>query len=366
MLVRSCKLLVRRALYGAKAANLRWVDFGQGRRAAIVRFHSVSAPTGGTHRWIAPNICVSPRVFERQIAFLARRYRCISMDDLMEAFLAGRPLPRNAAVVTFDDGYRDNYEAAYPILRRHRVPAIFYVTTGALDGGEPLWPSEVRSLVHAAGARITGPFPAGRYELGTPALRERAARELKQWLVALPRRQRQDALRELKRGSVSDLTFLRNGMMTWEQVREMRAGGMLFGAHTITHPLLPSIPLPEAREEIAGSKQALEAELGEAVLHFSYPNPGSGVHWSAAVRQLVREAGFFTAVTSESGYVNPRDDLFTLRRLRVSHSAWDIAWDMESDALRELLKPSDRRPREPLARERVALATPPQQDRRIQ
>ena len=58
------------------------------------------------------------------------------------------------------------------------------MATGALEGGEPLWPSEIRYLVHAAGSQITGPFPAGRYDLASPALRERAARELKQWLVA--------------------------------------------------------------------------------------------------------------------------------------------------------------------------------------
>jgi hypothetical protein len=159
MLARSCKLLVRRAFYGAKVAKLPWVDFGDGRRAAIVRFHSVSQAADGTHRWIGPNICVPPAVFERQIAFLARCYRCISMDALLEAFLSGRPLPRNAAVVTFDDGYRDNYEVAYPVLRHHRVPAIFYVATGALEGGEPLWPSEARYLVHAGGPRSPGRFP---------------------------------------------------------------------------------------------------------------------------------------------------------------------------------------------------------------
>src|SRR5262245_45201524 len=220
MLARSCKVLFRRAFYGAKAVNLRWADFGGDRRAAIVRFHSVSDAAVSRHRWIAPSICVSPRVFERQIAFLARRYRCISMDDLLEAFLSGGLLPRNAAVVTFDDGYRDNYDVAYPILRRHKVPAIFYLATGALQGGEPLWPSQIRYLVHAAGSQMTGPFPAGRYDLGSQALRERAVRELKQWLIALPTTERREAMRELRRRSASDLRLLRDGMMTWTQVRE--------------------------------------------------------------------------------------------------------------------------------------------------
>jgi peptidoglycan/xylan/chitin deacetylase (PgdA/CDA1 family) len=277
-------------------------------------------------------------VFERQIAFLARHYGCISMDQLLEALGAGRPLPRNAVVVTFDDGYRDNYDVAFPILRRHKVPAMFYVTTGALEGGEPLWPSEARYLVHQAGSEITGPFPARRYDLGTPALRERAARDLKLWLVALPTGQRQDALRELRRHTGVDLRVLRDGMMTWTHVREMQKGGMHFGSHTVTHPLLPSIPLAEARAEIAGSKQALEAELGGTVRHFSYPNPSGGIHWTPAVREIVREAGFATSVTSQSGYVQPGDDVLTIHRLNPSHSARDLAWDIEGSAVRAALK----------------------------
>jgi peptidoglycan/xylan/chitin deacetylase (PgdA/CDA1 family) len=358
MLARSCKLLARRAFYAAKVANVRWLDYGDTRRAAIVRFHSVSGPADGTHRWIGPNICVPPDVFERQIAFLARRYRPVSMDELLDAFQADRPLPRNAAVVTFDDGYRDNYEVAYPILRRHRVPAIFYVATGALEGGEPLWPSEARYLVLAGGSRIVGPFPGGRYDLDTPSSRETAAREIKQWLVALPTRDRRDAMRELRRGSEADPAALHTGMMTWDQVREMRAGGMLFGAHTVSHPLLPSIPLAEAREEIIGSRQALEAELGEAVRHFSYPNPGSGVHWNPAVRDIVREAGFATGVTSRSGYVKAGDDLLTLRRLRLGRSARDIAWDIEADAVRAAWKSGAGTRRMQPAREGVALSGP--------
>ena len=127
-------------------------------------------------------------------------------------------------------------------------------------------------------------------------------------------------------------------MMTWTHVREMHKGGMHFGSHTVTHPLLPSIPLDEARAEIAGSRQALEAELGVTVRHFSYPNPSGGIHWTPAVREIVREAGFATSVTSQSGYVQPGDDLLTIHRLNPSHSAQDLAWDIEGSAVRAALK----------------------------
>jgi peptidoglycan/xylan/chitin deacetylase (PgdA/CDA1 family) len=122
-------------------------------------------------------------------------------------------------------------------------------------------------------------------------------------------------------------------MLTWKEVREMYREGMEFGAHTVTHPLLPSIPLDEAREEIAGSKAELEARLHAPIRHFAYPNPGDGTHASTAVKGLVGAAGFATGVTSRGSYVMAGDDRLEYRRLATSAKSWSLPWDLERDAL---------------------------------
>jgi peptidoglycan/xylan/chitin deacetylase (PgdA/CDA1 family) len=122
-------------------------------------------------------------------------------------------------------------------------------------------------------------------------------------------------------------------MLTWEEVKEMQRGGMDFGAHTVTHPLLPSIPLAEAHQEIAESKHELETHLRTPIQHFSYPNPGDGVHADAAVRRLVADVGFSTAVTSRGSYVTAGDDPLVLRRLATGAKAWGLPWDLEREAL---------------------------------
>jgi peptidoglycan/xylan/chitin deacetylase (PgdA/CDA1 family) len=125
-------------------------------------------------------------------------------------------------------------------------------------------------------------------------------------------------------------------MLTWKEVREMHRGGMEFGAHTVTHPLLPGIPIAEAEEEIAASKGDLEAHLHTAIRHFSYPNPGNGIHANAAVKRLVGAAGFATGVTSHGNYVLPDDDRLEFRRLATTGKSWGLPWDLERDALGKL------------------------------
>jgi peptidoglycan/xylan/chitin deacetylase (PgdA/CDA1 family) len=321
----------------AKRLGLPGLALGHRRAAAILRFHSISDPEAARRAGIEPGICVAPRVFERQVALLARRYRCVRMDDVAEAMAGGRPLPAEAVVITFDDGYRDNYEAAYPILRKHAVPAMFYLATGCLEDGPPLWTSEVRHLVQS-GCRPTVVVSTigATLDVRTPEARDCAIRMLKKTMVALPREAREECLRELRAWSGSGGAAPRGTMLTWAQVREMRRGGMDIGAHTVTHPLLPSIPAVEAQDEIVRSRLELQERLREPVRHFSYPNPGDGIHADVAVADLVRGTGYLTAVTSRQGYVQPGDDPFLLHRVWVSPRPWALPLDIERDALRRV------------------------------
>ena len=337
-MIGSLRRVVRRgaewALHQAKAAELRFVDFGDERLVAILRYHSVSTTSSGAYFYVSPNISIPPEVFDAQMAFLAGRYRCLRLDEVVEALHGGRQLPRNAVVVTFDDGYRDNYEYAYPILRRHGIPAMFYVTTGCLDGGEPLWTSEIRRIAHdARRPQMTDPVTQAEYELATPAGREAAIRAIKTYLVKLPHARRTATLAELRARADATPRPERRTMMTWAEVREMAEHGMDVGAHTVTHPRLPAMPLAEAEREIRDSRAELATRVGKPVAHFSYPNPGDGQHFNRVVQQIVARAGFATAVTSNPGYVHAGADAFALDRLPTRAGRWDITWDLERPAL---------------------------------
>ena len=353
-MIRAVRRAARRtaewALYRAKAAELRCVDFGAERLVAILRYHSVSATSSGSYTYVSPHISIPPETFEAQMAFLAGRYRCLRLDEVVEALAGGRTLPNNAVVVTFDDGYRDNYENAYPILRRHGIPAMFYVATGCLEGGEPLWTAEIRRIVHEARRRhLTHPISRVEYELVTPTGREAAIRAIKGSLVTRPHAERSALLAELRARADAPPHAERRTMMTWAEVREMARGGMDFGAHTVTHPRLPAMPAAEAEREIRDSRAELAARVGMPVSHFSYPNPSDAEHTSRAVQRLVARAGFASAVTSHQGYVHAGAEALALDRLMTRAGRWDITWDLERPALGRVLADAVYRPAEPAA-----------------
>ncbi len=331
---------VKHCLYHAGVTRPARADAGAP-RAWILSYHSVGVPDGAAGRYASPAVTVPPAVFERHVAYLARHFRIVSMDGLADWLAGGAPSGRPVVAVTFDDGYRDNYQYAFPILRRYRAPATFYVVTDAIGNTHPLWTVELRELVHRARRRgVTAARLLDRpTDLGSESAAERTLRALTRTLRSLDRKAREEALAAMR----SDLLPADDGrrpavMMSWDELREMRRAGMVIGSHTMSHPALPDIPPGEAALEIAGSKARLEAELGGRVAHFAYPNPGGRIQVGEALRALVRDAGYLTARTSRKGAVRPDTDRFALHGVgvgaRCSHPAL-LAW-MLSDRIHRL------------------------------
>jgi peptidoglycan/xylan/chitin deacetylase (PgdA/CDA1 family) len=289
-------------------------------RAVILRYHSVSTAADGTHLCLDPGLAVSPEHFDRQCAYLGEHYRVISLDEMVTRLQAGQPLPAKAVALTFDDGYLDNYTQALPILQRHGMNATFYVSTGCIDNRMVLWTGRLRYAVFTSTVPVleTHKPIALRLPLETDADRRAAFTQLIITMKNVPTRDRLALLDEVcERAGVTDLTALGSIMMTWEQVREMHRAGMTFGAHTVTHPNLPNATPEEARREIFTSRDDLEAQLGERVRHFSYPNGRGSAHLTDAVKSLVRDAGFDSSTTSVTGSVVPGDDLLALKRIGI-------------------------------------------------
>jgi peptidoglycan/xylan/chitin deacetylase (PgdA/CDA1 family) len=229
-------------------------------------------------------------------------------------------LPERSLCITFDDGYADNCTVAAPILRRFGVSATFFIATGYLSGG-CMFNDRVIEAVRAAPAPVLdlSDLALGVHPLGTIEDRQRAISSLIGGLKYLPVRERERAADEIARRAPA--ANLRDLMMTREQVRELHALGMTIGAHTVTHPILARIPDDAAREEIAGSKRALERELGAPVTVFAYPNGKPGGDYGAGHVAMVREAGFEAACSTAWGVASRASDPFQIPRF----TPWDRA-----------------------------------------
>lgn len=261
--------------------------------------------------------------FDQQMAWLAERYEPVSCRQVADALRSGMRLPKRAVMVTFDDGFRDNYEVAFPILRRHGVPALFFLSTGYIGTDRVFWFDWlVHVLLRTRAQRIRlDELDLTIHPGASLASRRAEARKLLGALkrIAEPRRVR--ALEQLDREAAVELAPADRALsaaMNWDQVREMSRAGMEFGSHTVTHPILARVEDAAAlRFELEASRATIERETGVPVLSLAYPVGGRDAV-DSRVLEAVAAAGYEFAFTYQSG-VNRlgTGERFMLRRLHV-------------------------------------------------
>ncbi len=257
----------------------------------------------------APDI----RRFDIHMSTLARFCRVVSLDEGIARLLDGR-LRSRSVCITFDDGYRDNYLHALPVLRRHRLTSSFFIATGFLDGGRMFCDTVIEAVRRFPPGEIDLEwFGLGRRMVGDVASRIRLIDELTGRIKYLDLEQRNDACDRLAALAASPLPD--DLMMRSEHVREMHHAGMTIGGHTVDHPILCSIPNAEARRQVVANREAL-ANITEAMPRFfAYPNGKPGTDYGLEHVRMVREAGYSSALTTVWGSAVPSSDPFQLPRI---------------------------------------------------
>lgn len=292
------------ALRAGALAMLRAINR---RRSHVIAYHRFPASSVETLR--------------RQCDYLRRRHRPVSLHDVVRSVDEGMPLPPGAVAVTVDDGYRDFYEHAYPVFRDYGIPVTVFLTSGFLDRSCWLWRDVVEYLLFTSPLKaveipIASELP--RFSLDSRAQRIAAVIRLNELLKRLDNDARNsfvyDTAPALLKASAPAIPPVEYAALTWDEVREMRANGMSFGSHTQTHPILASIRA-EARvsAELTGAKRRIEAEIGQPVHHFAYPN-GTRRDINDIVVTLVKRAGYRAAFLAEPGPNLVNADAFTLLR----------------------------------------------------
>jgi peptidoglycan/xylan/chitin deacetylase (PgdA/CDA1 family) len=283
----------------------------------VLRYHRVN---NGTDALFG---AVPVERFRGQMALLAAHATVLPLQDLVQR-AASRDLPPHAVAITFDDGYRDNYEHAFPILRRLGLPATIFVATGPIESGAPLWHDVVfDAFRRTRKAAVT--FGGQTHPLRTVEQRRDALAGFRRHLRRFPGAETDERVRMLVADlAVAPMSTPEHDKVTWDQVQEMLEHNITFGAHTVTHPILTRLPLADAAREICASRETLEARTRTPVRLFAYPNGGRD-DFDAAIKDVLKQAGFLCAVTILRGANDSDTDPFELRRVDVSTDSPRVA-----------------------------------------
>jgi peptidoglycan/xylan/chitin deacetylase (PgdA/CDA1 family) len=285
---------------------------------------------------------LSPRWLDEQVAYLARHYEIIGMDQLVRCFEEQIPVPAKSVVLTFDDGFRDNLENALPILERHRAPATVFLVTGSIATGRLPWSQRLGFLFeHTVKSELSDPLMHGEADISTPIGRRHTYATVKRPLSEMPRVKREETLERLATSLGVDPPV--NRMLSWNDTRDMMARGVEFGAHTYSHPLLARIPMDEAEEEMRRSREDLRTELGIQRPYFCFPGGSVNAALMSLVRSLGFRSGFLPNKTQRLNNLETADAYSLSRRGLPNAPAYvlEAATDGPVDQLRRQLRRKD-------------------------
>jgi peptidoglycan/xylan/chitin deacetylase (PgdA/CDA1 family) len=317
-----------------------WLRCRWGAPAVILMYHRVTELANDPHL-----LAVAPEHFGQQLEAIGAIGVPLRLSELVQALQQGRVPPR-AVAVTFDDGYADNLHNAKPLLARHGVPATVFVTAGQVGRQREFWWDELDRLLLQPGVlppvlrlSVSGGMREWRLDAAEtyteqdhrrdrhwhierredPGPRQRLFRALFELIYALPSEQKWRVLAEVAaRASVASMARPSHRTLTPEELARLAGDGLVdIGAHTMTHPVLATLPPADQRQEIRESKACLEAILGRPVVSFAYPHGSSTPEAVASLAQ----AGYSYACGSRAEAVFQGADLFHLPRLVVRN--WD-------------------------------------------
>lgn len=271
---------------------------------------------------------IDAETFDWQIRQIKRDHDIFTLAEYLRAWAkSGRHL-NGAAIITVDDGYRDFFDIAFPILKRHTAKATFFVTVGFINGNTLLWPDVIDFITRKCEIGVMEIRHGGKkllIELTTEDARRKTWSRLVDYCISLPDDGKWQFLKKLEESTttwIPDVIPGRYQPATWEQVEEMQKYGIEIGSHTMTHPILSRIPAESYEEEIVGSKKALERRLGREVETFCYPN-GTPGDINDDIVARVSAAGYSGAVFGVMPFF---DNPYLLPRVGVSNDKIDFLW----------------------------------------
>lgn len=255
-------------------------------------------------------------VFEHEIRYLRRHYKIVSLDELVNTLASGEKFNQPTIAITIDDGFKDNYQLLFPLLKKYNIPVTIFITTAPIGTEKRLWVNWLEEIILNTSKTS---FSAGWFYSGkTFSLNDIAQkREFYQLLLGKLKdieTWKRDQYLEYIEKVLGRPNVKKPIMLNWDEIREMQRAGVAFGAHTVNHPILTNLPLDEAKEEIINSKKKIERELGVTVNHFAYPN-GRPQDFNDELREFCKQIGFKSISSCDYGNNSRREDIWSLKRI---------------------------------------------------
>ena len=297
-------------------------------KAVVLMYHRVLSGEEISRRKIQNGIIVETGTFKKQIGFVRKHLNPISLQEFVDYLERNIPFPNKTCLITFDDGWRDNFLNAYPVLKEEGVPAVIFLPTDFIGSLRSFWQEELTDLLAAArkrcredkgfSARNKTLFDIEGFRDIMASDEKRLPQEIAGFLSIQKRKsipEIEELIHSLRLALEPEVTPEKKEsvFLTWDEVKIMARDGIAFGSHGKSHAILPAVSAREAEGEIRDSKEILKKNLGQNIDAFSYPNGD----YDASVAKAVQDQGYRVAFGTEGGHVSICEDPFRVKRVNI-------------------------------------------------
>ncbi len=337
------KKIVKRSIHHAAANFGRHTKTTDQPQLLILMYHRILPSDSNAYLLEEPGMTVTPEIFRNQMQLVKQFFKMVHLSKWLELNKRNAGLPQQACAITFDDGWVDNYEFAYPILKELEIPATIFLVSDMIGGDITFWPERLISLIvtlhkqpetwsHKSLDWVRKLYKTASIDINSITA---PTRDQLSDIIATAKsltdseiNQRIDTIEKELSISSSPKT---PALLNWDQVNEMSSSGVIeFGSHTCNHIRLNNgLNTETLSNEIINSKEHIESRTGVAVKTFCYPNGDT----SSEAEQLVR-AHYDGAVTTNKGWNTKNSNPYLLQRIGIHE-------DISNDKVSFLARISD-------------------------
>lgn len=284
----------------------------------VLMYHRVIQPEAANIP-LQAGMFVTPNTLKTHLEFLSHYFKMIRLEELMD-YIAGNkvyPINQPLCAITFDDGWIDFYEHAYPLLATRQTPATVFLPTNLTGSDRWFWTDRIAYFLDRSKNRNANSHnPLTQQILGM----EGSTEEVIENAICLLKRHKladiENAITNLE-AALGNVSVPNTRLfINWHEAREMYNSGFVsFGSHTANHPILTTLDEEEISTELFKSKEKLTLErvVAPQFIPFCYPNG----NFNPYLAKLVEEAGYSLAVTTDFGWNRPNSSLFSLKRIGI-------------------------------------------------
>lgn len=302
-------------IYYSGIVNL--LDMANRNTAVILAYHRVLPKSDPDLKFIQPGMYVSESAFEKQIRFLKENFEIVNLEDIAD--YSG---PKRPCIITFDDGWYDNYKYAFPILLKHDIPATIFLATSFINTNNWPWPDRISYYFHNSSnsnlQKAENLLKIFNIKVNTN-IKKVNRFDLVEFVIADLKKLENEMLSEFIKELDSIFSNYKNQLMdkrpwlNWEEINEMKKNKISFGSHTHNHVLLTNTSEEQVRFELNHSKKIIDEKLNTNTKLFCYPNG----NYNDNVLKMCKDSGYEIAVTVKRGFVYQKDQNLSLKRFML-------------------------------------------------